>query len=46
LSRLSVGANTTGQSVIEIAIRVPVKAFQSIYVHCTGAGNLGTYVLS
>jgi hypothetical protein len=46
LARLSAGANTTGQSVIDVPIRVPVKAFQSIYVHCTGAGNLGTYVLS
>jgi hypothetical protein len=46
LARLSVGANTTGQSAIDVPIRCPVKAFQSIYVHCTGSGNLGTYILS
>ena len=30
----------------DFPIRVPVKAFQNIYVHCTGSGNLGTSVLS
>lgn len=39
----SAGANT---SVAQIPISMPVKAFQSIYVHCTGTGNLGTVVLS
>jgi|ERR671925_26387 hypothetical protein len=39
----SAGAN---QQVASIPIRVPVKPFQSIYIHCTGAGNLGTSVLS
>lgn len=39
----SAGAN---QATAVIPINVPVKAFQSIYVHCTGAGNLGTAVLS
>lgn len=38
----SAGAN---QVAIQIPINVPVKAFQSVYVHCTGAGNLGTAVL-
>lgn len=38
----SAGANTAFAS---IPISVPVKAFQSIYIHCTGAGNLGTAVL-
>jgi hypothetical protein len=38
----SAGANTAFAS---IPINMPVKAFQSIYVHCTGAGNLGTAVL-
>jgi hypothetical protein len=27
-------------------INMPIKAFQSIYVHCTGSGNLGTVTLS
>lgn len=39
----SAGANT---AVVQLPINIPVKAFQSIYVHCTGAGNLGTAVLS
>jgi hypothetical protein len=45
LARVSVsaGANT---AAVSIPINMPVKAFQSIYVHCTGAGNLGTATLS
>jgi hypothetical protein len=38
----SAGANT---AYATFALRQPVKAFQSIYIHCTGAGNLGTAVL-
>jgi len=38
----SAGANTASQ---RFDLNQPVKAFQSIYVHCTGAGNLGTAVL-
>jgi hypothetical protein len=38
----SAGANTAS---LNIPINAPVKAFQSVYVHCTGAGNLGTAVL-
>jgi len=45
LARVSVsaGANT---ATVQIPINLPVVAFQSIYLHCTGAGNLGTAVLS
>lgn len=39
----SAGGNTASAT---IPIRLPVRAFQSIYIHCTGAGNLGTAVLS
>jgi len=39
----SAGAN---QATIQLPINMPVVAFQNIYVHCTGAGNLGTSVLS
>lgn len=39
----SAGANT---AAVDVPIRMPVKAFQSIYIHCTGAGNLGTATLS
>lgn len=38
----SAGANT---AAVVIPVNIPVKAFQSIYVHCTGAGNLGTAIL-
>ena len=38
----SAGAN---QSAARFDLNQPVKAFQSIYIHCTGAGNLGTAVL-
>jgi len=46
IARLSSGANTTGQAVADVPINLPVKAFQNVYVHCTGAGNLGTSILS
>jgi hypothetical protein len=39
----SAGANTMA---IDVPINVPVVAFQNVYVHCTGAGNLGTLTLS
>lgn len=45
IARVSVSAGAN-QAVVNIPISVPVKAFQSIYVHCTGAGNLGTSVLN
>lgn len=38
----SAGAN---QATQRFTLSQPVKAFQSIYIHCTGAGNLGTAVL-
>lgn len=47
LARMSVAAGgATGPvSVAAFELNQPVKAFQSIYVHCTGAGNLGTAVI-
>lgn len=39
----SAGGNV---AVADVPIRQPVKAFQSIYIHCTGAGNLGTSILN
>lgn len=44
IARVSCGSS--GQSQVHIPINLPVVAFQSVYVHCTGAGNLGTAVLS
>ena len=44
IARVSCGSS--GQSQINLPINVPVKPFQSIYVHCTGAGNLGTCTFS
>jgi len=47
LARVSLGSAAAGNSsiVCDVPINQPVKAFQSIYVHCTGAGNLGTSIL-
>jgi len=39
----SAGAN---QAVQQLDISLPAVAFQNVYIHCTGAGNLGTSVLS
>jgi len=33
---------TAGDVVLNVPCNVPVKAFQSLYVHQTGAGNLGS----
>jgi hypothetical protein len=44
LARCSVGAGTN-ESTARFTLNQPVKAFQSVYVHCTGAGNLGTVVI-
>lgn len=43
LARVSCSAGANTQAVV-IPINAPVKAFQSVYVHCTGTGNLGTAV--
>lgn len=45
LARVSVSAGAN-MAAVHIPINMPVVAFQSIYIHCTGAGNLGTAVLS
>jgi aspartate ammonia-lyase len=34
-------SGTAGQFAQVIPVKVPVVAFQSLYVHCTGAGNIG-----
>ena len=44
LARVSCSAGAN-QAAVNVPINAPVKAFQSVYVHCTGAGNLGTAVL-
>jgi hypothetical protein len=44
IARFSVGA--TGQTYARADISVAVQPFQYIYVHQTGAGNLGTITLS
>ena len=47
IARISLGVLTSGGTIaVHMPISMPVKAFQSIYVHCTGAGNLGTLTLS
>jgi len=44
VARVSCGS--AGQSAVQLPINLPVTAFQSIYLHCTGAGNLGTATIS
>jgi hypothetical protein len=47
ISRISLGVLTSGGTFgVQQPITMPVKAFQNIYVHCTGAGNVGTLTLS
>ena len=48
LARVSLGSAAAGNSSIvwDCPINAPVTAFQSVYVHCTGAGNLGTAMLT
>ena len=47
IARVNIGVTTSGgASGVTLPIKMPVKAFQSIYVHCSGAGNLGTVTLS
>lgn len=45
IARLSCSAGAN-QATMQMPINLPAVAFQNIYVHCTGAGNLGTSVLS
>jgi len=44
LARASVSAGAN-QATARFTLAQPVKAFQSIYIHCTGAGNLGSATL-
>ena|SRR5215471_16781578 len=47
IARVSVGVLTSGGAfAVTMPINMPVKPFQSFYVHCTGSGNLGTVTLS
>lgn len=45
IARLSCNAGTN-EATMQMPISLAAKAFQNIYIHCTGAGNLGTSVLS
>lgn len=44
IARLS--ASASGKTDVQMDINLPVDPFQNIYVHQTGAGNLGTVTLS
>ena len=47
MARINIGVTTSGgANAVTLPINMPVIPFQSIYVHCTGAGNLGNLVLS
>jgi hypothetical protein len=43
VARVSVGSS--GQTALQLDVNLPVDPFQNIYVHQTGAGNLGTITL-
>lgn len=45
IARASVSAGAN-QVITQFDINLPAVAFQNVYIHCTGAGNLGTSVLS
>lgn len=45
VARVSCNAGTN-EAAVQIPISLPAVAFQNLYLHCTGAGNLGTSVLS
>jgi len=32
---------TAAQVMVAVPVSVPVVAFQNVYIHCTGAGNVG-----
>jgi hypothetical protein len=44
IARLS--ASASGKTDMQMDINLPVDPFQNIYIHTTGAGNLGTVTLS
>jgi len=46
IARVSMPGATTGVLAITVPVNLPVKAFQNIYVHCTGSGNVGTSLLN
>jgi hypothetical protein len=46
LARVSCSAGANTAFAVIPLLNASVKAFQSVYVHCTGAGNLGTAVLT
>jgi len=41
LARIRLGTILGGTYFANFLMNVPVKAFQIIYLHCTGAGNVG-----
>jgi len=44
-ARLNTSA-TAGNVAVRVPVSMAVKAFQTVYIHQTGAGNLGTVTLS
>ena len=45
LARVRLGTILGGTYFASIPLNTPVKAFQIVYVHCTGAGNVGESIL-
>lgn len=46
IARLNVTATAGPSTFADVPINLPVIAFQNVYVHCTGAGNVGVFILS
>jgi len=45
LARARLGTILGGTYFAQFPLAVPVKAFQIVYLHCTGAGNVGELTL-
>jgi len=46
LARIRLGTILGGTYFANFPLNVPVKAFQIVYIHCTGAGNVGEVTLT
>lgn len=45
VARIQIGA-TASHIFVQLPVSVKVSAFQNLYVHCTGAGNVGVVTFS
>lgn len=45
LARMRIGATAGGNAFNKFVINMPVKILDNLYLHCTGAGNVGELTL-